>query len=352
MRDDTLSVQSRAACGLADYSTGCVFVLDEDDRASLVAQGNIEFNSSCEVIINSTHDRAFTVNGNACLNADYIGTSGGYVNNGNANVGCMGDQEVAVDLAPPAYYDGASGTTGDPLLQYLPPVPTVATDLSDVVGTNINISSDTTLSPGRYYGTTEEDPLNPGTYITNEALRITGGTVYFKAGLYIIDSGMRITGGTIRVIDPLTSEVFENVDQSDLGITFYFTESPYDTHLENGVLVEDSNWGRLTIAGGANVKFYAPAATGDDYAGWLFWEDALAPDRSPGHRIEGTSDSELVGIIYFPTRDLFWGGTSATSDWVMIVVDNLTIAGGAIIPTAGLNDSSIPNPIQTVTLLE
>ena len=85
-----LGVRSRAACGLANYSTGCVWVLDEDDRASLVAQGDIEFNSSCEVMVNSTHDSAFTVNGNACLNADYIGTSGGYVNNGNANVGCMG----------------------------------------------------------------------------------------------------------------------------------------------------------------------------------------------------------------------------------------------------------------------
>ncbi len=257
-----------------------------------------------------------------------------------------------MDLAPPAFYDGAGSTTGDPLLQYLPTAPTVATDLSDVCAgcTNVNISSDTTLSPGRYYGTTEEDPANPGTYRTSEAIVVTGGTVYFEAGLYIIDSGMRLTGGTIRVIDPATSEVFENVDQSDLGITFYFTESPYDTHLENGVAVEDSDWGRLTIAGGADVKFYAPA-TGD-YAGWLFWENGLAPDRSPGHRIVGTSDSELVGIIYFPTTDLFWGGTSTASDWVIIVVDNLTIAGGAVIPTGGLNTSSVPNPIQTVTLLE
>ena len=62
--------------------------------------------------------------------------------------------------------------------------------------------------------------------------------------------------------------------------------------------------------------------------------------------------SELVGIIYFPNRDLHWAGTSTISSWVMIVVDNLTIAGGAVIPTSGLNNSVIPNPMQTVTLLE
>ena len=338
---DDLGVQSRAVAGLANYSTGCVWVLDEDDRASLVAQGNVEFDSDCEVMVNSDHDRAITVNGGACLNATYMGTVGDYVNNGNANVGCMGDQEVAVDLDTPLHPDGSGGLTDDPLWQFTPPVP-VGDPLLDVWRADDKVAVDgEILEPGRYVGTTTVtvDPVTGVvTSTTSRSIVINGGTVSFRTGVFILDSGMRITGGIVRIVDASGNV---SVTAGDPGVTFYVTENTTDA---------DTDWKFITITGNASVKLYAPA-TGD-YAGWLFWDEAGAPDESPGHRILGTSDSEIVGIIYFPDRDLFWGGTNTSSDWVLIVVDNLTIAGGAFIPTGGLNNSAIPNPMQTVTLLE
>ena len=318
---DELTVRSRAACGLGNYSTGCLFVLDEDDRGSLTAQGTIEFDSDCEVMVNSDHDRAITINGTACLNASYIGTVGDYVNNGVANAGCMSDQEIAVNLDTPLHPDGSGGFTDNPLYQYTPPNP-VGTALDIWRADDKSAVDGEILEPGRYNG------------VSNKSIRITGGSVYFRSGVFILDSGMSITGGLTQIVDGSGNV---STGAGDPGVSFFLTSS-------------DGTWNFLTITGNAEVKLYAPA-TGD-YAGWLFWEGEGPPDNSPGHRIVGTSDSEIVGIISFPDRDLFWGGTSTTSDWVMLVVNNLTIAGGAIIPASGLNNSPIPNPIQTVTLLE
>ncbi len=127
--------------------------------------------------------------------------------------------------------------------------------------------------------------------------------------------------------------------ETKVEIRAYFTENTTDL---------DGDWNFLTINGNADVKFVAPYSGQTDglpsgieseYEGWLFWEDAAAPDNKPGHRIVGTSDSLFVGVIYFPTRDLFWGGESTTADWVMIAVDNLTISGTAAIPTGGFNSA-------------
>ena len=352
-----LAVTSRAVAGsVSGYSTACIWVLDEDDPSSLTVQGTIEVNSDCEVMVNSDAANAIKVNGGACLEATYVGTVGGYVNNGQANATCMGNEELwlATDLGIPAYYDGAEGTTSDPLLQYRPTIPDVTVA---AVATDVEVQDGDPpyfFTPGRYYGSTipKYDPSTGALigYGTNIAIRITGGQAYFAPGLYIIDSGMTINGGVTRVSND--GGVTSSLVAGDPGVSFYFTENATDL---------DNDWNFITINGNADVKFVAPysgqteglpSGIESEYEGWLFWEDAAAPDNKPGHRIVGTSDSLFVGVIYFPTRDLFWGGESTTADWVMIAVDNLTIAGTASIPTGGLNSSSVPNPIKTVTLLE
>ena len=279
-----LGVQSRAACGLANYSTGCVWVLDEDDRASLTANGNIDFDSSCEVMVDSDNDQAIKVTGGACLNAQYIGTVGDYVNNGNANSGCMDDQEIAVNLDTPVYPSGVdSELTSDPMLAYAP----VVTDPLDaslypLQGTDVVPAAGDILEPGRYYGstTTTIDPdTGVVTTVTNEAITINlldGETMYFRSGVYILDSGMRITGGNVRVLDNSGLEMTAPLADGS-GISFYITETDVD-----------ANWKFLRL-NTANVKLYAPA-TGD-WAGFLFVDDPLAPDESPGHRIAGDGTS-------------------------------------------------------------
>ena len=209
------------------------------------------------------------------------------------------------------------------------------------------------FTPGRYYGSTTTN-VDPGTgaitYGSNVAIRITGGLAYFAPGLYIIDSGLVINGGVTRISADGGATV--STAAGDPGATFYFTESTTDL---------DDDWNFLQVNGNADVKLYAPfagqtaglpAGIESEYEGWLIWEDDATPDNNPGHNVEGTADSEFVGVIYTPTRDFFWGGTNTSAGWVMLVVDNLTIAGNATISGGTLNDGTVPNPIQTVTLLE
>ena len=194
-----LAVKSRAVAGVVDgYSTACVWVLDEDDRGSLVAQGTVNFDSDCEVMVNSDHDRAITMNGGACMEATYMGTVGGYVNNGQANANCMGNEELwlGTDLPMPYFDDGNDppGQTSDPMYALRPTVPDVTVA---AVATDVSVSGGDVyqFTPGRYYGstTTNVDPVTGAiTYGSNVAIRITGGLAYFAPGLYIIDPAFPI----------------------------------------------------------------------------------------------------------------------------------------------------------------
>lgn len=310
---EDITVQSRAVAGLVKYSTGCLHALNADERASLVVQGTAVLDSGCEIMVNSNHTRAITVNGGGCLLGSYIGTSGDYVSNGSAN--CIDPPPVT---EVPTAYDSMS------YLQAMEP--SVPEEGATEENTNVKITSgEVTLPPGYYYGSGG-----------GAAISISGGIVHFQEGLYILDSGLSITSSA--VVDVVSSEGVVAMGPGGAGVTFYSTNS------------DGGNWGTFFIAGSATVTFYAPSS--GDYEGILFWEDADAPGTPPGHVFAGSADSVFNGAIYTPGSDVSWRGANDTVDWTMIVADTIEVAGGAVLPGANLNNSPIAPPVFAPTLLE
>lgn len=331
---EDITVQSRAVAGLVKYSTGCLHALNPDKRASLVVQGTAVLDSGCEIMVNSNHTRAITVNGGGCLLGSYIGTSGDYAMNGSAN--CI-DPPPLTEV--PTAYDSMS------YMQAMEPSIPAEGPTADKTDVNIT-GGEVTLTPGYYYGTSfDEVVIDPvtleQTIVTkyNPAIRISGGIVHFEAGLYILDSGMTFNGDAY--VDVVDSAGVVTMAAGGPGVTFYSTNS------------EPANidrWGRFFVAGTATVILYAPAE--GDYEGILLWEDDAAPGKPPGHVFAGSADSVFNGAIYTPSSALAWRGTNDTVDWTIIVADTIEVSGGAVLPGANLNNSPIAPPVFAPTLLE
>ena len=339
-----VTIQSRAVAGLVRYASGCLHALDPSSRGALTVSGNATIDSGCEVMVNSDHTRAITVNGGGCLSAGYIGTSGDYVSNGSRN--CI-DPPPVTEVAPA--FDS---------MAYLQAMEPTAAGVPDYIDVGISGSDGiVTLSPGTYAGSLIEeqstdpitgdllyDPLTGDPIMEvvgrNPAIRISGGEVRFEPGLYILDSAMRINSDSVvRVVDALG---FVQTEPGTAGVTFYNTNT-----ISPGT---SDYWDHFFIGGSADVKLYAPPD--GLYEGLLFWEDSSAPDKQPGHVFAGTADSELVGAIYTPNSDVRWSGNNDTSAWTMIVADEITLNGGAVLPGGQLNDSAVAPPVFAPTLLE
>ena len=339
-----VSIQSRAVAGLVRYASGCLHALNPSSRSALTVSGNATLDSGCEIMVNSDHDRAITVNGGGCLYGVTIGTSGAYASNGSANC-----------IDPPPVTSVATAVDAMAYLQPMEPTPAAVPDNIDV---SISGSDGVvTLSPGTYMGSLIEeqstdpttgdllyDPLTGDPIMEivgrNPAIAISGGEVRFEPGLYILDSGMRINStSVVRVVDAFG---FVQTEPGTAGVTFYNT---------NTISPETSDyWDHYFIGGRADVKLYAPPD--GLYEGLLLWEDSSAPDKQPGHVFAGTSNSELVGAIYTPGSDVRWSGDSVASAWVMIVADEITVNGGAVLPGGDLNNSPVSPPVFAPTLLE
>jgi hypothetical protein len=200
----------------------------------------------------------------------------------------------------------------DPL-SYLspPPIPDTAIGFN----TLINAGEVVTLYPGRY----------------DNGINITGATVNFMPGVYILNGrGLSVTG---------TSTLTAIESGGELGVMFYNTNTAGDP----------GGWGDIYIGASVTANLIAP--TSGPYEGILFWNDARAPDKRPGHVIAGTSDSIFEGALYFPSTHLQFTGTSTAGNWTMLVADTITIQGNAEIE-ADYSLSAASPPTRKMTLVE
>jgi hypothetical protein len=241
-------------------------------------------------MVNSSDSRAIEVDGGGCIYSNAVGVSGGWNNNGSAN--CI-NPPPDTDL-PPAL---------DPLA-YLPtpPIPSKET------AKNLKITGGVaTLNPGLYTG----------------GIEISGGTVTFNPGIYILDGGgLKISGNPIV---------------TGTGVMFYNTR------------IGGGSWGDFDIAGTAKVNFTAPDS--GTYEGMLFWNDKNAPAKNPQSVINGTSDSQFLGALYFPSSTVTWAGTNATTSWTQIIANTITITGNAVV-NGGYSSTTVQPPTRLATLVE
>ncbi len=305
-------VKARAVAGLVDAASGCVWVLDPTQRGALTVQGTSTLSSGCPVTVNSNDSQAITLNGGGCLESPQIGVAGGYTVNGGV---C--NPPPPTTGTPPAL---------DPLEYLVPPtIPNLP-----LLGTNLRI---TDLVP----------PLFPGSY--DGGISISGGDVNFTGGTYVLNGGITISGGTVvfgpglYILNGGGMTINGNAVVSGNGVTFYNTWSAG----------APGGWGDFNIAGTASVNLKAPSS--GDYKGMLFWNDKNAPYRPNGSTINGGSNSSFEGVLYFPSTNLTFSGTSTNADWTMLIAETLTVSGNTVVQS-NYSTSDVPPPTRVASVVE
>ncbi|MDH5722030.1 MAG: pilus assembly protein TadG-related protein [Alphaproteobacteria bacterium] len=230
----------------------CVLALEQFDTATIDTFGSVNFSMpDCGIAVNSIHDEALTISGNASVVVDNVRISGGYsIDGGSANFqyGSLKTDQSRLedpyeDLEVPAY--------------------------SGCDQTNYSTAADTVFSPGVYCG----------------GITVTGNNnITFAPGVYIIDGGsLNISGG---------GSLFGE------GVTFILTGSGTD-------------YAQVDITGNKSVLLSAPLA-GEEWEGITFFQDRNAPvGDNTSNKISGTSDLVINGVAYFPSQAIQFSGDAS-----------------------------------------
>ncbi len=268
---NSMNVAARAV-GTLGPSQGCIFALAATGSA-LVFNGMTVSAPTCTVVDNSDNASGLAANAGV-VTAQSIGVVGGYTNGG-----------ATVTPAP------VTGIVpfNDPLGYLTPPAFAVGSCVIDPVAVTTQ-----TLNPGCYSNLSIGGPagtvitLNPGTYIVNGALTVTGMPT--------------ITGA---------------------GVTFYLpnaTASLNDT-------VGTEMW---------NVTAPIPPAA---YSGMLFYQD---PSDTNPLTFNNAANSSLEGIIYAPSASVTVNADATTTLYESIDAAALTLSGaGTLQDYALINNQSV-----------
>ena len=134
--------------------------------------------------------------------------------------------------------------------------------------------------------------VNPGVYCGG--MTLTGGAnVTLNPGTYILDSGdLKVAG---------------NATLSGSGVTLILTSSSGASAI-----------GSVNLDGGSTVQLSAP--TSGSLAGMVIWVDHNAPLQN--NTIAGGSGNVFTGVIYMPSEDPTYAGSSTSSNGCTQLVAN------------------------------
>lgn len=282
------STVARAVASTVGDKDACVLALDPSAQNAINLSGGANVTmSGCGVVANSDHSTsAINVGNNTSLTVDCLWSAGEI--SGANNV-------TTTQCAAPV--SNASAAT-DPYTAI--DVPADIGTLPCVSGTamsgaQMNISSDVTLSEGRFC----------------KGMKITNGTVTLNPGTYIMDSGdFEMTGG--------------NLTGSNVTIILTSSTNPV------------SNTGNMSLTGTGNVTISAPTAndtTGivtGNYIGLLVYQDRnYSPPPNTRNKFTGGSAANFAGAIYTPNTDIDFTGGNSTSgpDCLMLVGQKVSFTG-------------------------
>ncbi len=290
---NNMTVAARAVGGPGG-SDACIYALDRgNDVVGFSVGGGVNVTSSCGVMVNSSDPTNATyISSNSCVTATAIGMVGG------ANVSSPCAPAPITGLAPVA----------DPFAWLAAPTVPSTCDSN-----NYHTSTNATVGPA----------TSGGTYVFCNGIKVTGGaTLTLNPGLYIInDGGIDVEGGAAL---------------SGNGVTFYITGT------------SEHNYSGISFAGNSLETLTAP--TSGTYASILFFQDRSLGAGTTNY-FTGTQSSVYQGTIYFPTSNIIFSGTSATTAYTILVGDTVTVNGNSDIR----NDySTLPSgsPIKVASIVE
>jgi Flp pilus assembly protein TadG len=253
-------VSARATSKVVYGRISCFYVLDPIGTGAFSTTGSSIMNANaCNIEIQSTSATAMTNSGGATVNADNICVAGGYTGLGYTpapQVNCPGSADPFAGLAIPV------------------------AGLCD--HTNLNISSDTALSPGTYCG----------------GMHVTGGAnVTMSPGNYIIkDGSIKLSSSASITGDEVTIVLDQNASIDIAGSGRFVTTPPLSGDLEGYSIVQSPTMPLGQVS-----------------------------------KITGEGQFEFPGIIYTPRMDLEIAGRATgntyTPTYAAIVVYRLKLAG-------------------------
>ena len=259
------------AASAASLPDQCIYALNRSVAGALTVDGTVNLNlNSCGVVVNSNDPAAFIASGTGTFTARYIDVVGGYSTSG----------QITFSVPPQT----GAPYRQDPLRFLTPP----AAKKCDF--TNVNIASgSTTLSPGTY--------CNGISISGNANVTVAPGTYVLMGGGLHASGSSKLTGqGTIVLTQ---------------GLGF--------------------SYGPLTVADSAQLDLRA--LKNGDYPGVLFYQDATAGSALAPSVINGSRNSRLEGVLYFPTSALTWSGSApgTQGEYLAIVADTVHLTGSATI---------------------
>jgi hypothetical protein len=221
--------------------------------------------ATCGIFVNSSNPNAFSVKGNASVNASLILINGGSQIGNNASVSPTPTTNAGPQTDPLATMSLPSVTNG-----------------CDYTNYSVSSGATVTLSPGIYCG----------------GININGANVTFSSGLYVLNGGGMSISGNGTITGP--------------EVTFFNTG-------QYGHTV-----GAITMTGSAAITLSAPH--NGSQKGMLFLQDRNLT-YGASNKLAGTTGSTFTGTLYFPTTDVQYTGTTASGTYTALIAKTLTFTG-------------------------
>jgi hypothetical protein len=226
----------------------------------------------CGVMVNSSAsapDEALHVTGGGCLNASVIKVVGDFSGSGCYNTTEPFQGTEAIENPLDGYFSAPAAASG---------ACTTSGNLT------VHSGDDIDLPAGRHCGK-----------ITVQ----NGGTLRLAGGTHVLDKALTVHGTLIE-------------QAGSTGVTLYLGP-------------DTGNSDALNFASDADVTLSAP--TTGDYANLLIYVDEAATGDVK-HNLTAKTSSSLAGLIYMPSHDIEFSGSSGT-DTVMLVADEIKLSGQA-----------------------
>ena len=246
---------------------------------------NLGTTSACVLALDPSASGAVDVSGSTAVDLNNCGLT---VNSTNANDLTLSSTLIASSVTLGGNYSGCcvsspvirtnSPATPDPYASRTMP------SFSGCDQTSFHAAGTQTLDPGVYCG----------------GLTLTGNAnVTLNPGTYILDSGdLKVAG---------------NATLTGNGVTIILTSSG-----------SASSIGSINLDGGSTVQLTAPAS--GSLAGMVIWVDGRAPVED--NTIAGGSGNVFTGVIYMPSEDPTYSGSStSTNGCTQLVANQIKFSG-------------------------
>jgi Flp pilus assembly protein TadG len=293
----TIRATAQASFAPGGNYQACLIALAEDGT-SLDIGGNATVSARCGLAALSCSDDAVVIDASATVTTDSIVTCG------KATVPEENEDVVT---------EGATGLT----------------DIYSELDTPTDDTPRSYVCEGK--GKNIQASLEPGTY---QGLVVKCTTVLNK-GIYVIDGGLL--------------DLSANYNVTGLGVVFI---------LKNGARLKlggNGNGNRISLSPPSSA-FYEDYPTDDVklLADILIFEDRNSTAPSPGHQMNGNSNSLIEGMMYFPNSTLTVNGTANVSaQCLQISAYKIMVLGNAQLETLCPpdNTSSVGNSTASVRMV-